>query len=203
MLRPAVAMLAAFTLLTGLAYPALLTAAAQRLFPFQANGSVLSRDARPAGSALIGQPFRDPRYFWGRPSATAPIPYDGRASAASNLGPSSPALAEAVRGRVAALRAADPGNAEPVPVDLVTASASGLDPHLSPAGALYQVRRVAAARGLPAAEVRTLVERHVEPPLLGLFGAPRVNVLALDLALDALEASRVDAGTTEAGEPEP
>jgi K+-transporting ATPase ATPase C chain len=203
MLRPAVALVAAFTLLTGLAYPALLTAAAQLLFPFQANGSVLSRAARPAGSALIGQSFRDPRYFWGRPSSTAPVPYDGRGSAASNLGPSNPALAEAVRGRVAALRAADPGNDDPVPVDLVTASASGLDPHLSPAAALYQVRRVAAARALPAAAVRALVERHVEPPLLGLFGAPRVNVLALDRALDALDAPGVDAGGAEAGVPEP
>lgn len=194
MIRSALVLLAAFTVLTGLGYPALLTAAAQLLLPAQANGSVLARDGRPAGSALVGQPFSDPRYFWGRPSATAPVPYDGRSSAGSNLGPSSPALAEAVRARVAALRAAAPGHLAPVPVDLVTASASGLDPHLSPAAALYQVARVAEARGLAAADVRALVERHVEPPLLGLFGAPRVNVLALDLALDELAAQGVDAG---------
>ena len=184
MLRPALTLLAAFTSITGLAYPGLLTVAAQLAFRSQANGSVVARDGRPAGSALVGQPFADPRYFWGRPSATSPAPYDGRASAASNLGPSNPALAAAVRERVAALRAADPANVAPVPVDLVTASGSGLDPHVSPAGALYQVRRVAAARGLPPEAVRALVERRIEEPLLGLFGARRVNVLALNLALD-------------------
>ncbi|GAO03801.1 potassium-transporting ATPase subunit KdpC [Anaeromyxobacter sp. PSR-1] len=203
MIRPALVLLAAFTLLTGLAYPALLTATAQLAFPAQANGSVLARDGAPVGSALVGQPLSDARYFWGRPSATAPGPYDGRASGASNLGPSNPALVAAVRDRIAVLRASDPGNPAPVPVDLVTASASGLDPHLSPAAALYQVRRVAKARGMPAAEVRALVERHVEPPLLGIFGAPRVNVLALDLALDDLCGRGIDAGRTGARRPHP
>jgi potassium-transporting ATPase KdpC subunit len=203
MLRTALTLLAAFTVLTGLAYPALLTGAAQLFLRAQANGSVVTRAGRPAGSALVGQAFSDPRYFWGRPSATAPAPYDGRASAASNLGPANPALAAAIRGRIAALRAADPGNDAPVPVDLVTASASGLDPHLSPAGALFQAGRVAAARGLPAAEVRALIERHVEPPLAGVFGAARVNVLALNLALDDLPARGLDAGSTEARGPLP
>jgi len=185
-LRSTLVLLAAFTLLLGGAYPAAVTVVAQALFPGRANGSVLRADGRAAGSELVGQPFADPRVFWGRPSATAPVPYDGRASSGSNLGPSSPALADAVRARIAALRAADPGNAAPVPVDLVTASGSGLDPHESPAAALWQVPRVARARGLPEERVRSLVEAHVEPPLLGLFGAPRVNVLALNLALDGL-----------------
>jgi K+-transporting ATPase ATPase C chain len=186
MLRASLVLLAAFTALTGLAYPLAITGAARVVFPRQAGGSALSRAAAPAGSALIGQPFSDPRRFWGRPSATTPAPYDGRASTGSNLGPTSPALLDAVRARVAALRAADPGNDAPVPVDLVTASGSGLDPHLSPAGALYQVRRVARARGLPEDEVRALVERRIERPALPLLGPPTVNVLALNLALDAL-----------------
>jgi K+-transporting ATPase ATPase C chain len=198
MLRPALTLLVCFTALTGLAYPALLTAVAQLALPAQANGSLVARDGRPGGSALVGQPFSDPRYFWGRPSATAPAPYEGRASTGSNLGPTHPALAQAIRARVAALRAADPSNLAPVPVDLVTASASGLDPHLSPAGALHQAGRVAAARGLPEEEVRALVEARVEAPLLGIFGAPRVNVLALNLALDDLPVRGVDARRTEA-----
>lgn len=198
MLRPALTLLATFTVLTGLAYPALLAAAAHLASPAQSRGSVVVSGGRPVGSALVGQPFSDPRYFWGRPSATTPSPYDGRASAASNLGPTNPALTEAIRARLAALRAADPGNAAPVPVDLVTASGSGLDPHLSPAGALYQVGRVAAARGLPPDSVRALVERHVEPPFLRIFGAPRVNVLSLNLALDGLSGQGVDTGGTAA-----
>jgi K+-transporting ATPase ATPase C chain len=192
MLRPALVLLAAFTALTGLAYPAALAALAGALFPEQARGSVLLRDGRPVGSALVGQPFGSRGHFWSRPSATSPHPYDGRASSGSNLGPSSPALAAAVRERIALQRAAAPGGAGPAPVDLVTASGSGLDPHLSPAAALFQVERVAAARGLAPAEVRALVLARVEPPFLGLFGAPRVNVLALNLALDALSRQRVD-----------
>lgn len=186
MLRPSLVLLAVFTALTGLAYPLAVTGAARVLFPREASGSVVVRGGRPVGSALIGQAFTEPRWFWGRPSATAPVPYDGRASGGSNLGPTNPALLAAVKARVAALRAADPGNDVPVPVDLVTASGSGLDPDLSPAGALYQVRRVARARGLPEAEVRALVEARIERPALPLLGPPYVNVLELNLALDAL-----------------
>ncbi|WP_242336393.1 MULTISPECIES: potassium-transporting ATPase subunit KdpC [Anaeromyxobacter] len=186
MIRAVSVLLAAFTLLLGGVYPAVVTGLSRVLFPAQATGSVVSAGARPAGSALVGQPFTSPRYFWSRPSATTRVPYDGLASAGSNLGPTSPALVAAVRRRVEALRTADPGNVAPVPVDLVTASGSGLDPHVSPAAALYQVRRIARARGLPPDRVRALVEAHVERPLLGLFGAPRVNVLALNLALDGL-----------------
>lgn len=186
LLRPALVLLGLFTLLTGVLYPALVTGLAQLLFPRAANGSLLTGPSgRPLASALVGQPFADPGHFWGRPSAIA-VPYDARGSTGSNLGPTNPALLEAVKARVAALRAADPGNLAPVPVDLVTASGSGLDPHLSPAGALYQVARVARARGLPEERVRRLVEERIEPPWLGLFGAPRVNVVQLNLALDAL-----------------
>jgi K+-transporting ATPase ATPase C chain len=186
MLRASLVLLAVFTAVTGLAYPLAVTNAARVLFPRQAGGSVIDRGGTPAGSALIGQPFSDPRWFWGRPSATAAAPYDGRASGGSNLGSTHPALRGAVKARVAALRAADPGNPAPVPVDLVTASGSGLDPHLSPAGALYQVGRVARARGLTEARVRALVEARIERPALPLLGPPYVNVLELNLALDAL-----------------
>jgi K+-transporting ATPase ATPase C chain len=187
MLRSALVLLAAFTVLTGLAYPAAMTGVTRVIFPHQAGGSVVAGpDGAPAGSALVGQPFSEPRWFWSRPSATAPVPYEGRASSGSNLGPSNPALHDAVRTRIAALREADPGNGAPVPVDLVTASGSGLDPHVSPAGALYQVPRVARARGLPAEQVRALVEGRIERPALGILGAPRVNVLELNLALDAI-----------------
>jgi K+-transporting ATPase ATPase C chain len=186
MLRPALVLLAAFTALTGIVYPTAVTGVARAVFPRQAGGGVIVHRGVPAGSALVGQPFSDPRWFWGRPSATAPVPYEGRASSGSNLGPSNPALHDAVRARIAALRAADPGNDAPVPVDLVTASGSGLDPHLSAAAALYQVPRVARARGVAPERVRALVEERIERPALGILGAPRVNVLALNLALDAI-----------------
>ncbi|MBP8202263.1 MAG: potassium-transporting ATPase subunit KdpC [Nitrospira sp.] len=178
------------TILTGVAYPLAVTAIAQLLFPHQANGSLISKDGKPIGSTLIGQPFDDPKYFWGRPSATAPFPYNAAASSGSNLGPTNPALIETVKMRVAALKAADPGNDTPVPVDLVTASGSGLDPHISPASAEYQVRRVARARGREEAFVRTLVSQHTEGRQLGMLGERRVNVLALNLALDATDPPR-------------
>lgn len=185
-LRPAVMTLLLFSLLTGLAYPLAVTAVAQVVFPRQANGSLIERDGQPVGSERIGQPFDDPAYFWGRPSATGPFAYNAAASSGSNLGPSNPALVEAVRARVEALRAADPGNDAPIPVDLVTASASGLDPHISPAAAAYQVPRVALARGMDEAALADLVSAHTEGRSLGLLGEPRVKVLALNLALDAL-----------------
>jgi K+-transporting ATPase ATPase C chain len=186
LLRPAIALLLLLTAITGLAYPFAVTGLAQLLFPKQANGSLILRNGKPIGSALIGQSFTDPEYFWGRPSATAPQPYNGTASGGSNLGPSNPALTAVVKQRIAALRAADPGNDGPVPVDLVTASGSGLDPDISPAAALYQVNRVAQARGLPLAEVRALVARHTRGRQFGVLGEPRVNVLQLNLALDKL-----------------
>ncbi|NCT83687.1 MAG: potassium-transporting ATPase subunit KdpC [Comamonadaceae bacterium] len=182
--RPALTLFLVLSLVTGLAYPLLVTGLAQTLFPAQANGSLLLRDGQPVGSALIGQAFSNPGHFWGRPSATAPAPYNAANSGGSNLAPTAPALVEAVQARIAALRAADPGNAAPVPVDLVTASASGLDPHISRAAADYQLARVARVRGLPVAAVRALVDQHAEGRWLGLLGEPRVNVLALNLALD-------------------
>lgn len=183
-IRPATVLLVLFSVLTGLAYPALVTAIAQVAFPFQANGSLVVADGKVVGSAQIGQPFDDPKYFWGRPSATSPFPYNAAASSGSNLGPTNPALAEAVKGRVEALRVADPDSTAPVPVDLVTTSGSGLDPHISPAAALYQVPRVAKARKQDPHVVQALVERHIEGRTLGILGEPRVNVLALNLALD-------------------
>lgn len=185
LLRPALSLLALTTLLTGVAYPAAVTGLAQLLFPDEAEGSLLREGGRVVGSALIAQPFSSPGLFWPRPSATG-VPYDAANSSGSNLGPANPALAEAVRARVAALRAADPGNPAPVPVDLVTASGSGLDPHLSVAAALYQVRRVAAARGLAEGRVRAVVEASVEGRWLGLTGEERVNVLRLNLLLARL-----------------
>jgi K+-transporting ATPase ATPase C chain len=185
-LRPALVMTALFTVLTGLVYPAVSTGIAQLLFPHQANGSLIVRDGQVVGSELIGQPFSDPGYFWSRLSATGPTPYNGASSTGSNLGPTNPALAEAVKARVEALRAADPAQSGPVPVDLVTASGSGLDPHISPAAARYQVNRVAQARGRGPDEIQALVDRHTKGRVLGLIGEPRVNVLLLNLALDSI-----------------
>jgi len=173
------------TLVTGVAYPLLVTGIAQTMFPSQAQGSLIVKDGHVVGSSLIGQPFDDPKYFWSRPSATSPFADNAGSSTGSNLSPTNPDLVKAVQGRVDALRAADPGHTVPVPVDLVTASGSGLDPHISPAAALYQASRVAKARKLPAESVRALVERHIEGRFLGFLGEPRVNVLALNMALDA------------------
>lgn len=180
----AVGMLAVMTLLTGVAYPVLVTVIAQAAFPARSTGSLVVENGRVVGSELVGQPFSDPEYFWGRPSATMPIPYNAGASAASNLGPTNEALTRAVRARIDALRSADPGNLAPVPVDLVTASGSGLDPHITPAAAEYQVRRVARARALPEPRVRELVAAATEGRTFGILGEPRVNVLRLNLALD-------------------
>lgn len=185
-LRPALVLFFMLTLVTGVAYPLLVTGAAQALFPAQAAGSLIMRDGKAVGSELIGQNFSDPKNFWGRPSATGPMPYNAAASSGSNQGPLNPALTDAVKGRIEALRAADPGNTKSVPIDLVTASASGLDPHISPAAANYQVGRVAKSQGLPADKVQALVNTQAEAPLLGLLGEPRVNVLKLNLALDKL-----------------
>jgi potassium-transporting ATPase KdpC subunit len=189
-LRPAVVMLVLMTVLTGVVYPLAVTGLAQLLFPAQANGSLLERDGKIVGSALIGQPFDDPKYFWGRLSATAPVAYNGGASSGSNLGPLSDALLDAARARIQALRAADPGNTQPVPVDLVTASGSGLDPHLSPAAARFQTARVARVRGLEPRAVEALVAEHTTGRQLGFLGEPTVAVLALNLALDSLDARR-------------
>lgn len=185
-LRPALVLFLVLTLLTGVAYPLLVTGVAQSLFPAQSGGSVILRDGKAIGSGLIGQNFTDPGHFWGRPSATTPMPYNAGASGGSNLGPLNPALLETVKGRIAALRAADPGNMAPVPVDLVTASASGLDPHISPAAARYQVARVAKARGLPVDKVQTIVDFQTETPFLPFMGEREVNVLKVNLALEAL-----------------
>jgi potassium-transporting ATPase KdpC subunit len=183
-LRPAIVSLVLLSVVTGLAYPALVTVIAQVVFPYQANGSLIVRDGKTVGSALIGQPFDDPKYFWGRPSATSPFGYNAGASSGSNLSPTNPDLIKAVQGRVDALRAADPGNTAPVPVDLVTASGSGLDPHITPAAALYQVGRVAKARNRDRQVIAQLVGQYTEGRTFGLLGEPRVNVLSLNLALD-------------------
>ena len=180
-LRPSLVLLGVFTLLTGLVYPLLVTGVAQALFPGQANGSLIRQGDEIRGSRLIGQSFSEPRYFWSRPSATSPVAYNGASSSGSNQGPLNPALLVAVQQRVAALRVADPDNKAPIPVDLVTASASGLDPHSSPAAALYQVNRVAKARGMQPHAVEQLVLAHDEGRTLGLFGETRVNVLELNL----------------------
>ena len=188
-LRPTVMLLAAFTALLGLVYPGIITVGARIAFRSRAEGSFIRRDGVVVGSRLIGQPFDDPSYFWSRPSAAAP-PYNAASSSGSNLGPLNPALTQAVAGRVAALRAADPGNTAPVPVDLVTTSASGLDPEISPAAAAYQVPRVARIRGLPVDHVNALVARFTQGRTFGLLGEPRVNVLLLNLALDSLSSTR-------------
>jgi potassium-transporting ATPase KdpC subunit len=183
-LKPALVLLALLSIVTGLVYPAAVTGLAQSIFPAQANGSLIREGESVRGSRLVGQPFAAPAHFWGRPSATAPMPFNGGASGGANQGPLNPALEEAVKGRIDALRASDPGNTAPIPVDLVTASASGLDPHVSVAAALWQVPRVARERKLPEAQLRELVAAHTEGRQLGLLGEPRVNVLALNLALD-------------------
>lgn len=186
-IRPALIMLLMLTIITGLVYPLAITGMAQLFFPDQANGSLIIHDGKVIGSKLIGQYFDKPEYFWSRPSATSPFPYNAAASGGSNLGPTNPALVKAVKARVAALRAADPGNDLPIPVDLVTASGSGLDPHISPAAALYQVRRVARVREIDEAALRNLLVQHTHDRQFGFLGEPRVNVLELNLALDALK----------------
>jgi K+-transporting ATPase ATPase C chain len=188
-LKKAVLVLFLLTVITGILYPAVVTAVAQAIFTDQANGSLIPRRGagRPAGSELIGQPFSDPRYFWGRPSATSPYPYNAAGSGGSNYGPLNGALADGVVARIEALRAADAGATQPVPADLVTASASGLDPDISPAAALYQVPRVARARVMDEAAVRRLVDQYTEGRQFGILGEPRVNVLKLNLALDAVQ----------------
>ncbi len=186
-LRPALRLLLVMTVLTGILYPLVVTCIAQLVFPRQAAGSLISRDGRAIGSSLIGQSFTAPGYFWSRLSATTPQPYNGTASGGSNLGPLNPALLDAVKARIAALRAADPGNSSPVPVDLVTASASGLDPDISLAAAQFQAPRVARVRALPLSRVQALIAAHTAGRLLGVLGEPRVNVLELNLALDALK----------------
>ena len=193
LLRQTLVVFLLLTVITGIAYPLVTTGIAQLVFPHQANGSLIVQDGQVVGSELVGQSFDDPAYFWGRLSATGPAPYTAfnaetlTGSSGSNYGPLNPALTEAARMRIEALQAADPGNPLPIPVDLVTASGSGLDPHISPAAALYQAPRVARARGLPEADVAAMVQAHTEPRQLGILGEPRVNVLALNRALDGLE----------------
>lgn len=185
-LRPAINLLILMSLITGIAYPLAVTGVAGVLFPAKAAGSLIVRDGKAVGSRLIGQPFSDPKYFWSRPSATSPQPYNGLASGGSNAGPLNPALIASVKARIARLRAADPGNHAPIPVDLVTASASGLDPDISVAAAYYQADRIARLRHLSRARVRALIAGHTQGPWLGVIGEPRVNVLELNLALDKL-----------------
>ncbi len=185
--RPALVALILFTVITGLVYPLAVTGIAQLVFSRQANGSLILRNGQPAGSELIGQPFDDPKYFWGRLSATSGFPYNAAASSGSNYGPLNPALLGAAQARISALRAADPGNTQPIPVDLVTASGSGLDPDISIAAALYQAPRVARARGMTESAVIALVNQYTEGRQLGFLGEPRVNVLRLNLALDAIQ----------------
>ena len=186
-IRPAMVSLIVFTILTGIIYPLGVTGIAQLLFPAQANGSILEKNGKPVGSALTGQPFDDPQYFWGRLSATAPFPYNSAASSGSNLAQSNPAVVEQAKARIIALRDADPQAETSVPADLVTASGSGLDPHISPAAAEYQIKRVSKARGLEEAKVRTLIAQSTEGRQFGILGEPRVNVLKLNLALDAFK----------------
>jgi K+-transporting ATPase ATPase C chain len=186
-IRPAVVLFTALTLVTGVAYPLVVTGVAKAAFPNQAAGSLVERGGKTVGSELIGQNFSDPKNFWSRPSATSPMANNAANSSGSNQGPLNPALIDAVKGRIAALQAADPDNKLPVPVDLVTASASGLDPHISVAGAMYQAGRVARARNLPLAQVQALVDQNTEGQSLGFLGEPRVNVLKLNLALAAAQ----------------
>lgn len=186
-LKTSLIMLGAMTLITGVLYPLLITGLAQMMFPRQANGSLIQAEGRLVGSELIGQSFDDPAYFWGRLSATSPFPYNAGASSGSNLGPSNPALTRAAQSRIQALLEADPNNDQAIPVDLVTSSGSGLDPHISVAAALYQVPRIARLRGIPEDRLRALVEAHTEARLLGFLGELRINVLELNLALDGIQ----------------
>ena len=186
-LKQAFLLLVVFSILTGIIYPLAVTGIAQVIFPYQANGSLIYRDGKPVVSALIGQAFTEPKYFWSRPSATSPMPYNAESSSGSNLGPTNPELVKAVKERIEVLRKADPGNDAPVPVDLVTTSASGLDPQISPAAAEYQINRVAKARGLEVAAVRKMVSQHTESRTLGLLGESRVNVVELNLDLDGVQ----------------
>lgn len=188
MIRPAVSLFVALTVVTGVLYPLAVTGVAKAVFPEQAAGSLIVKDGTTIGSALIGQSFTEPKYFWGRPSATGPMPYNASGSGGSNLGPLNPALVEAIKGRIDALKAADPGNALPIPVDLVTTSASGLDPHISIAAAQYQAARVARVRGLSTEAVHAAITRHSEGRLLGIVGEARVNVLKLNLDIDQMTA---------------
>lgn len=186
-LKPAVILFVLLSVLTGVIYPAIVTGLAQLLFPSQANGSLMTdSNGKTTGSGLIGQPFSSPGHFWGRPSATGPFPYNAGASSGSNLGPTNPALVDAVKARIEALKAADPDNKAPVPVDLITASGSGLDPHISPAAADYQINRVAKIRNMKPEKLRALVKANTESRQWGFLGEPRVNVLTLNLALDAI-----------------
>ena len=187
LLRAALVVFVGLSLITGVLYPVVVTGIGKGLFPAQANGSIIERHGKAVGSSLIGQNFDTPQYFWGRISATSPNPYNAQASGGSNLGPSNPALTEAAKARIAALKEADPTNAAPIPADLVTASASGLDPEISPAAAAYQVERVAKARNMPVETVKKLVAENTKGPILGVFGEPTVNVLELNLALDDLK----------------
>lgn len=186
LIRPAITLFILLSIATGIVYPFAVTGIAKALFPEKAAGSLILKDGKAMGSALIGQNFTDPRYFWGRPSATGPYPYNATASSGANQGPLNPALVDAVKARIDALKAADPGNTKPVPADLVTASGSGLDPHISPDAAEYQAARVAKARGVPVNKVTALIDEHTEGRQWGLFGEPRVNVVEINLALDAL-----------------
>lgn len=186
LLRPALSLFVLLTAVTGLVYPLLVTGIARLVFPEAANGSLIVRNGQAVGSRLIGQNFTDPGYFWGRPSATSPQPYNASASGGSNLGPLNPALSDAVKGRIDALKAADPDNNRPIPAGLVNASASGLDPHISPAAADYQLMRVAKARRLDPSVVKSLVNKNTEDRQWAVFGEPRVNVLELNIALDSL-----------------
>lgn len=191
LIRPAISLFVLLSLITGVVYPLIVTGIGQAAFPTQANGSLIEQNGKTIGSTLIGQPFSEARYFWSRPSATSPMPYNAASSSGSNLGPTNPALIDAIKPRIEALKAADlantAGNTAPVPVDLVTSSASGLDPHISAAAAYYQLARVAKARNLPVDKVRALLESQLESPLLGVIGTPQVNVLKLNLALNALQ----------------
>ena len=186
MVRPALSLFVLLTLVTGVAYPLVVTAIAKVAFPDAAAGSLIVKDGKPVGSRLIGQNFSDPRYFWGRPSATSPMPYNASASGGSNQGPLNPALLEAVKARIEALKAADPENTRTIPGDLATASASGLDPHISPDAANYQIERVAKARQIDPAVVKAMVEKNTEERQWGIFGEARVNVLELNLTLDSV-----------------